>query len=44
MYYAGLGLLALGAVGGGGLLLVFSLAGRRLHRQLEVEYGKPRHS
>lgn len=44
MYYGGLGLLALGVVGGGALLVCFRLAGRRLRQKLEAEYGKPRHT
>ena len=44
MYYGGIALLALGFIGGVLAALLLSLAGRRLRRPLETEYGKPRPS
>lgn len=40
IYYAGLSLLALGFVGGLLAVIFFRVKGKRLHVQLESEYGK----
>jgi len=44
IYYVGLGLLAMGLLGGVLTALFSGLAGKRLQKQLESEYGKPRHN